>query len=61
LPTLKPEPLATPDEVAAYFRIPPKTLAEWRSRGIGPRYVKIGRHVRYHWEDVKAEADQDSR
>jgi hypothetical protein len=45
-------PLATPQEVADYLRKPPKTLAEWRSRGIGPRYHTVGRDVRYAWPDV---------
>jgi hypothetical protein len=47
--------LGTTEEVAAYLKdVPPKTLAEWRSRGIGPRYLKVGRHVRYRWSDVEA-------
>ncbi len=41
-------------EVAKHLSMPPKTLAEWRSRGTGPRYLKIGRHVRYRWADVLA-------
>lgn len=44
--------LATPAEVAEFLRKPPKTLAEWRSRGLGPRYFKIGRDVRYSWTAV---------
>jgi Helix-turn-helix domain len=44
--------LATPDEVAAFLRKPPKTLAEWRSRGLGPSYFKVGRDVRYSWSAV---------
>lgn len=47
-------PLATPGEVADYLRKPPKTLAEWRYRGIGPRYHVVGRDVRYRWSDVEA-------
>ena len=47
-------PLATPAEVANYLRKPPKTLAEWRYRGIGPRYRAVGRDVRYDWADVDA-------
>jgi predicted site-specific integrase-resolvase len=39
--------LVTPDEFADELGIPVKTLSEWRSRGIGPAYVKVGRHVRY--------------
>lgn len=47
--------LATPEEVAAYLNdIPVKTLAKWRSDGTGPRYTKVGRHVRYDWADVRA-------
>jgi Helix-turn-helix domain len=45
-------PLATPTEVAEYIRKPPKTLAEWRYRGLGPRYCVVGRDVRYRWDDV---------
>lgn len=33
--------------------IPEKTLSDWRSRGIGPAFVKIGRHVRYRPTDVE--------
>ncbi len=42
-------PLATPGQVADHLQKPEKTLAEWRSRGIGPRYLKVGRDVRYRW------------
>ena len=55
------EPLGTPDEVAAYLKRPPKTLAEWRSRGRGPRYFKLeGGQVRYDWADVRAWLAQQS-
>ncbi len=48
-------PLATPEDLAEFLNnIPIKTLAQWRSRGIGPKYRKIGRHVRYDWADVHA-------
>jgi excisionase family DNA binding protein len=46
-------PLATPAEVAAYLRVPEKTLTEWRSKGKGPRYIPVGRYVRYRWSDVE--------
>jgi hypothetical protein len=49
------EQLVTTDELAAHLKdVPPKTLAEWRSRGVGPRYIKVGRYVRYRWADVLA-------
>jgi len=46
------EPLAGPEEVAEYLAIPAPTLAAWRSRGGGPKFAKIGVHVRYKWVDV---------
>lgn len=49
-----PQPQATPKEVAAYLRKPEKTLTEWRYRGVGPAYHRIGRDVRYEWADVHA-------
>lgn len=31
-----------------------KTLDAWAYRGIGPKYVKVGKHRRYRPEDVQA-------
>lgn len=49
--------LGTPPEVATYLGIPEWTLTHWRSRGKGPRYRKVGRHVRYQWADVESWLD----
>lgn len=52
---MAPDPLATPPEVAAYLRKPEKTLANWRSLGIGPDYIKAENgSVRYRWAAVEA-------
>lgn len=51
-------PLATPEEVADYYGVPVATLYQWRHRGVGPRASKVGRHVRYRWEDVEKWLDQ---
>lgn len=45
--------LMTPDEVAALLQVPVATLAQWRHRGTGPLYRRIGRHVRYEREHVE--------
>jgi hypothetical protein len=45
-------PLATPPEVAEYLQKPVATLAQWRYLGKGPRYSRIGRDIRYSWDDV---------
>jgi excisionase family DNA binding protein len=47
------EKLLAPDELAELLGYPVKTLAEWRSNGDGPPYVRLGRHVRYRPEDVE--------
>lgn len=46
--------LASPDDVAKYLSIPVRTLAIWRQQGKGPKFYKIGRHVRYSWTDIEA-------
>jgi hypothetical protein len=49
----RPEPLATPGEVSAFLRMEPHTLANWRSQGVGPGYLKLGNgRVRYDWAAV---------
>jgi predicted DNA-binding transcriptional regulator AlpA len=35
------------EDTAAYLRVPPKTLYEWRYKGDGPPSHRIGRYVRY--------------
>ncbi|MGO9780044.1 MAG: helix-turn-helix transcriptional regulator [Streptosporangiaceae bacterium] len=57
-PPAKPDRLATPEQVSEYLQdIPLKTLARWRSIGTGPRFIRVGRHVRYDWDDVRAWKD----
>jgi predicted DNA-binding transcriptional regulator AlpA len=46
--------LWTAEETAAYLQIPKATLYQWRYLGIGPRGGRVGRHLRYDPEDVKA-------
>jgi excisionase family DNA binding protein len=46
--------LATPFEAAAYLQVPMKTLYTWRYKRVDPRAHRVGRHLRYRWEDVEA-------
>ena len=39
----------------------PNTLEGWRVQGIGPRYIKIGRLVRYSLDDLDAYIAAQSR
>lgn len=41
-------------EFAEREGVPVDTAYAWNSRGTGPRYLKIGRHVRYRLADVVA-------
>lgn len=45
--------LATTTELATYLNLPPQTLKLWRHKGYGPKFLKIGKHVRYRWADVE--------
>ena len=46
-------------ELAARWRISPRTLERWRWAGDGPRFIKIGGLVRYRLEDIEGfEAEQ---
>ncbi len=49
----QPQPLGDPSQVAAYLGVPELTLKEWRYKGKGPRFVKVGKHVRYRWPDIE--------
>lgn len=46
--------LATPREIAAYCQVPIGTIYQWSSRGGGPKFLKVGRHLRARWEDVES-------
>ena len=47
------EALWTPDELSGFLSIPEKTLREWRSKGYGPPWRKVGKHVRYEPSKVR--------
>lgn len=49
-----PDKHLTPNDLAEREGVPLKTVYQWNSEGTGPRYMKIGRHVRYKLADVIA-------
>lgn len=53
-------PLATIEQVSEFLGVPVATLYQWRHKGTGPRGSKIGRHVRFRWEDVEQWVDQQA-
>lgn len=58
-----------PEEVVARYKgnISTKTLANWRTKGGGPAYVKIGGKVMYHiaavetWEESRVYSSASAR
>jgi excisionase family DNA binding protein len=42
----------TVEDLAERLGVPVRTIYDWNMRGVGPRYLKIGRHARYRMSDV---------
>jgi excisionase family DNA binding protein len=55
------QPLADQVAVAEYLKVPVRTLEQWRRERKGPRWVPVGRHVRYAWPDVDAWVAEQAR
>lgn len=55
------DPLLTGNEVAQRLGMSPGTLTNWRSVGIGPAYIKMGRNVRYRSSRVNEWVEQQER
>lgn len=52
--TLHPDRLMTPSEVAAVFRVDPKTVTRWAAAGRLPHIKTPGGHCRFRESDVRA-------
>jgi excisionase family DNA binding protein len=48
------DPLWGPQEVARYLGVPVQTLYRWRRHGIGPAGRRVGKHLRWDPETVRA-------
>jgi excisionase family DNA binding protein len=51
----------TPPQLSEYLQIPEETLRKWRLQGTGPKYVRIGKHVRYRRMQVDRWLEQRER
>lgn len=43
----------TPDEAAGLIRMQPQTLANWRSQGGGPDFIRVGSKIFYPAEKIR--------
>lgn len=50
--------LMTPTELAEVLETHERTLANWRTSGRGPQFVKVGANVRYRRDDVDRWLDE---
>ena len=44
----------TPKDIAADIGISTASLANWRAKGVGPPYLKLGKKIRYPQRDYVA-------
>ena len=49
------------DQAAEYLGLKRTTLEAWRCRGDGPRFVKMGRLVKYRHADLEAFIESRTR
>ncbi|WP_148309392.1 helix-turn-helix transcriptional regulator [Kutzneria albida] len=54
------EGLWRPEELSAFLQIPETTLRQWRHKGYGPSWHKMGKHVRYDPAHVRAWLESQS-
>jgi len=50
--------LYTTSQAADYLQLATSTLEHWRLAGRGPAFVRIGKQVRYRFQDIEAFLNQ---
>lgn len=44
--------ILTENQAAAVLKVSPRTLQAWRCTGKGPRFLRLGRTIRYRMSDL---------
>lgn len=52
-----PDRLLSTEALAEYLDIPIQTIYQWRTKGAGPRGIKVGRHIRFRQTDINTWLD----
>ena len=52
------EPLIDVGELATNLGIPVSTIYDWRTRGLGPRAYRFGKHLKFAVSDVRLWVEQ---
>lgn len=53
--------LGTTEQVSEHLGVPVRTLYDWKLRGIGPQGIRVGKYLRYRWEDVERWLDEQAK
>lgn len=48
------------EELAEILQVPKKTIYAWRTKGLGPRALRVGKFLRFRRSDVNAWLDQQA-
>lgn len=51
----------TPEDLVERFGVPISTIYRWNYMGTGPRYMTVGKHVRYRLTDVESWENESIR
>lgn len=55
---MTPDGRLTRSEAAKFIGVAARTLANWRSKGVGPRQIKVGGRVFYRLDDLQVFVDE---
>ena len=55
------EEIMSRPKTAEFLDVTVGTMATWAYRGTGPRYYRVGKHVRYRKADVLAWLEENAR
>jgi predicted site-specific integrase-resolvase len=48
------------DKAAEFLDVSVATLAKWRWLGVGPRFIRVGRSIRYPVEELQKHLDMNT-
>lgn len=51
------KPLLDPEPASPLIGAAPKTMANWRNLGCGPKFIRVGRKIKYDPDDIAAWRD----
>lgn len=51
----------TPEDLAERWKVPTTTLSQWRWKGGGPQFIRLGKHIVYRLQDIELFEEQKLR